>query len=246
MSIIKSAFCSKLSSEFDSRMRILRSTENQLNSSLNSLKFSIKDIDENLSPFSVLGGFRTSVNENLKSLVPELSDFDELTDLINSCLFTKNDPMLSKPSVITRGIRGFIRDGAFSVMQQFATIGDNIIPEFNAAKLIHELKWQMGGLGLNFLVPEAMQALNCASAICGTDISIKLSTLNNFINGYYLNSNGELNVEVLLQSQNITSTAIEQINYTYEQVQSVMTNIDSSVDQGISRVKDLIPDLDLD
>ena len=247
MSIIKDGFCSKLTSEFDGKMRILRSAETQLNSKLNDLTSYIQ-IPREWSPHWYANILKRSIAANINSIVPDfttMNSIDELVSLINACLFTQSDSQLSKPSTFLRQITGNIKSNAFGILDTLANIGEGIIPEFNIAKLFNELKNQIKGPGINLIIPQAVQAIECMSAICGIDVMGRIESLESFLTKYSLGLDGEINVNDILVSQGINiETVGVGINTCITQIDFVMNRIDSSVEQGVELVKRAIPEDD--
>ena len=236
MSIIKNGFCTKLTSEFDKRMSTLSGVSGQLTNKLTAATSFLSTF--RASERSLISNLQGKIS-SATNLVPNLSQFDELIDLANMCLFTKNDPMLSKPSTIARGLTSALKSNAFNAMNDLAKIGDSVIPEFNAAKLLSELKSQISVSGVGKMAPEATQLLNCMSAICGTDITSRLNSLTSFLSTFNINADGELDVSALLDSQGISGDGLDQINDCCDMVDGVMDNIESSVSDGIDRLNDL-------
>lgn len=239
MSVIKLGFCTKLTSEFDSRMKQLTGLETQLNATLNALTLSISTAT--WSPHYMINKFKRDIGENLNLIVPPLAQFDELITLANTCLFTKNDSFLSKPSALARAVLTPVKTNASSFLD---TIGSGIPSELSAAKLVNQLKSQAKLSKLNLMVPQATQALNCMSAICGTDITSRLTSLQTFLNKYNFTGTGDLSIESLLASQGIGQAQVDAIRRVEEQISGVMDRIEDAFDEGIDRIKDLWPDSD--
>lgn len=242
MSIIKEAFCSKLVDEFDTRARMLYSLTYVLDGHLRGINNQLKSFAE--SPVDIIAKLKTDIDSNLNTMVPSLTEFDELVYLINECLFTRNDPMLSRPSTLMRGIKNNLKRNTFPILNEIAKVGYEIIPEFSVASLVNELKDQLGTSKVNKLVPEAIQALNCMSAICGTNITSRVEYLNSFLSAYSISSTGELDFVKILESQGISASGIDQITQCVEMIDDVMEKIENSVSGGLDRLKTILPDLD--
>lgn len=244
MSIIKDGFCSKLTTEFDNRMNIFLASEIELNNKLKALTFGLQNVTE-WSPHWAANLLKRRVTENFNEMVPAVpEEFDEIVDLLNRCLFTRMNSQLSKPSAFLRQITGAVKVNAFGILDTLADIGEGVIPEFNAAKLINELKSQIKGPRINIMIPEAMQLLTCMNAICGTDISGRMASLQTFLSKYSIGGDGELDIDALLASQGINPNISNSIKKCDVQIERVMTGIDSSFTAGLSRVKRLVPELD--
>jgi len=242
MNVIQTGFCSKLTDEFDNRMNQLNALERQLDLKIKALKVGIASIT-GFSPHALLKKFESDVSKGIDSMVPSLATFDDLFTLANACLFTKNDPMLSKPSTLAKSIKNRVKANANSVLTNLAAA---IPTEFALSNLVNALKSQIKTSKINLIVPEATQALNCISAICGYDVTIRIARLQNFISKYNLSGTGELDVDALLSSQGLGKEAIKSINRVINQIDDVMNQIDTSFTSGVDRLKRLFPEDDDD
>jgi hypothetical protein len=238
-SVIKNGFCTKLTSEFDGRFNQLTGIENQLDTYINSLKVDISSAT--YVPHKLINDFKNDVASNLANMVPSLTQFDELISLVDQCLFTKNNSMLSNPTITARGILNSVKSNADTLLSSLST---SIPSEFSIGKTINDLKGQLKTSNVNLLIPESTQALNCMSAICGTNINSRLAQLQAFLTKFSLSSIGEFDASSFLSGQGVSSYAIKSINAVTNQIESIYTQIESSFTSGIDRLKRLVPDDD--
>jgi hypothetical protein len=241
-SLIKKGFCNKLTSEFDSRMNQLTASEQQLDAKLKALKIGIASVT-GWSPHKLIKDFEKNVDGAMNSLVPALSTFDELAGLANACLFTKNDPMLKKPSTLAKSIKNSVKEEANTTLRSLASA---IGAEYNVSSLITALKNQVKDNKLDTTLGQAAQALNCMSAICGTNITSRLTKLQNFLSKYNLSLTGEINIEEILSGEGLAESVVQSIDRVTEKVETVMTNIDKSFDAGVAALKRNLPEEDDD
>ena len=240
--LIKKGFCNKLTSEFDGRMRQLTAAEQQLDSKLKALKLGIAGAT-GWSPHKLIKDFETSVDGAMNSLVPALSTFDELAVLANACLFTKNDPMFKKPSTLAKSIKNSVKSEANTILGSLASA---IGAEYSVSGLVSGLKNQVKDNKLDTTIGQAAQALNCMSAICGTNITSRLTQLQNFMNKYNLSLTGEIDITAILIGEGLAESIVQSIDRVTDKVETVMTNIDNSFDAGVAALKRNIPDEDDD
>ncbi len=240
--LIKKGFCNKLTSEFDTRMNQLTAAEQQLDAKLKALKIGIASVT-GWSPHALIRNFEKSVDGAMDSLVPSLSTFDELVSLANACLFTKNDPMLKKPSTLAKSIKDSVKTEANTTLRSLASA---INAEYSVSSLVSALKNQVKNNKIDTTIGQAAQALNCMSAICGTNITSRLTQLQNFMNKYNLSLTGEINVTAILSGEGLATSVIQSIDRVTDKVENVMTNIDSSFDTGVAALKRSFPDEDDD
>jgi hypothetical protein len=240
--LIKKGFCNKLTSEFDTRMNQLTAAEQQLDSKLKALKIGVASVT-GWSPHVLIKNFETSVDGAMNSLIPSLETFDELATLTNACLFTKNDPMFKKPSTLAKSIKNSVKEEANTTLRSLASA---IGAEYNVSLLVTALKNQVKDNKLDTTLGQAAQALNCMSAICGTNITSRLTKLQNFMNKYNLSLTGEINVTAILSAEGLVPSIIQSIDRVTDKVEDVMANIDNSFDAGVAALKRNIPDEDDD
>lgn len=237
-SLVKTGFCGNLTNEFDKTMKAILATENQLNQGIRVLNAEIRNITT-FSPVSVVKSFTDSLDANVAKLVPDLAQFDEIAELINSCMFTKTHSMLSKPSVFIQSMSAELKRTATDGMASLARVGGTLLPEFSVSNLMGALKQQVNLFGINLMVGPAKQALNCMSAICGQSITSRAALLNSFINRYSLTGTGELDPIALLQSQGIPTTIIPQINTCYNKMSNIYSAIEGNCKAAATNLKSI-------
>jgi len=241
-SVLKQGFCSKLTDEFDKRLNLITCTGNQITSFTNILKLDIAT-SSGFSPHSAIKQFELDVVSNLSSMVPDIAQFNEIPTLANSCQFTKNDSMLSKPSTLARSIMDSVKLNANNVLGSLATA---LPTEFNLANTITNLTDYLDSSKMNLLVPESLQDLTCMSNICGTDITSRLFQLESFLTMFNIDTYGNFNTDEFLSNQGIPGPTIQSINRVTNQISYVNTQIENSFSAGIDRLKALFADDDDD
>lgn len=241
-SVIKDGFCSKLTTEFDSRFRQLQGIEQQLNTALNALKIDIASAT-GFSPHSAIRQFERDVAANVDKLIPDLKQFDQLIDLVNQCVLTKNDPMFSKPSIMAKRIEDTVKSNANTFLTNLAA---SIPTELSLSQLIKNMKGLTKTSKLNLVIPESYQALACMTAICGTDITSRLLQLEGFLNKYTISATGDFLDEVLMAAEGMAVPYIQSVTRVVTQFEDVESQIEEAFVSGIDRLKDLVPDSDDD
>ena len=237
-SVIKQGFCSKLTSEFDTGYGQVSRLQNQLNEYSNSLRINIYD-NTGFSPRSLISQFENDVQANTLNMVPNLSSYDELELLVNTCLFTKNNSMLSKPFTMARSIFNSVKSNAFSYLSNLASL---IPTEFNISSAINNLVSFLDLSGITSSIPNLSQALVCMNQICNINISSRVTDLQSFMSKYCINDFGEFDHNLFLAAEGLASEPIEMINKVKFQVDYINTQIEDSFTAGIERLKTLYPD----
>jgi hypothetical protein len=232
-SIIKTGFCNKLIFEFDSRMNQLIALEQQLDNTLKSLKIGIASIT-GWNPDEAIYDFEKSVDSHFVKMVPDLSTFDELVFLVNACVFTKNDPMLKNPSTIAKSIKNSVKDNAVNILNSLASV---INAEFSVSTLLSAFKKQITDNKIGDIIEQALQILNCISAICGIDITSRLHRLQYFMNKYSISVTGEVDIVEILNGEDLDPSVIQSIKRVNNKVENIMKDIDKSFTLGTSMLK---------
>lgn len=239
-SVIKQGFCSKLTGEFDIGYGQIIRTQNQLNQYSNSLRINLSD-HTGFSPHTAISQFENSVQSNIWNMVPNLTSYDELELLINTCLYTKNNSMLSKPFTMARAIFDSVQSNAYTFLSNLASA---IPTEFNIVSAINNLVSFLNISGITSSIPNLNQALVCMNQICDINVSSRLSDLQSFMSKYSINDFGEFDHNLFLVTEGLASEPIEMINKVKYQVDYVNTQIEDSFTSGIERLKTLFPDED--
>jgi hypothetical protein len=151
--------------------------------------------------------------------------------------------MFKKPSTLAKSIKNSVKEEANTTLRSLASA---IGAEYNVSLLVTALKNQVKDNKLDTTLGQAAQALNCMSAICGTNITSRLTKLQNFMNKYNLSLTGEINVTAILSAEGLVPSIIQSIDRVTDKVENVMANIDNSFDAGVAALKRNIPDEDDD
>jgi hypothetical protein len=239
-SVIKQGFCSKLTSEFDTGYSQVSRLQNQLNQYSNSLRINLSD-HTGFSPHTAISQFENSVQANIFNMVPNLSSYDELELLINTCLYTRNNSMLSKPFTMARAIFNSVQSNAYTFLNNLASM---IPTEFNISSAINNLVSFLNISGITLSIPNLNQALVCMNQICNINIGSRSLDIQSFMSKYYINDFGEFDHNSFLSAEGLAAEPIEMINKVKYQVDYINTQIEDSFSSGIERLKTLFPDED--
>jgi hypothetical protein len=231
-SLIKTGFCDDLISEFDKKFGDVLSAEAKALSAVRAVEEQIASVVE-WSPDEIINDLKQEIASSVNSLVPDLSAFDELTSLVNACLFTRNDARLSKPSAMARNLTGSMLSNANTALN---TMG-GMIPEFQVGNLTNALQKLLGASGYFKLIPDMKQILTCASVICGRDITSRANALVNFANQFCIDpTSGTFNISDLLVLKGMPTTPAQAATELCNQVASIETSITASCEAGAKQL----------
>lgn len=231
-SLIKTGFCDNLISEFDKKFSDVLSSEAKALEKVREVEDQIVSVVE-WSSDDVINDLKQNISDSVNNLVPDLSAFDELTMLINACLFTSNDTKLSKPSAMARSLTGSILSNANTALN---TIG-GMIPEFQVGNLTNALQKLLGASGYFVLIPDMKQILTCASAICGRDITSRANSLVAFANQFCIDpTSGTFNISDLLVMKGMPTTSAQAATVLCNQIASIETSVTASVEAGAKQL----------
>lgn len=232
MSILKTAVCGKLTDEADAILDMLDSARSVILDQLNNLRSFLSSMS--ISPEDMIDSACQTILDNMASMIPSLDMFDELAELINTCLFLKEDESLSQPSTLARTVSDKCKDYATEQIDGY-TSG---LPEFDGANLYDTVYNSLQGNGINTSVQSVTKALNCMSGMCGIDVTSRATRLNSFINSCDLDGEGNLSLDKVITSSGITNpTKIANLQKSTASVTNVYSNVSSSVSAGVEMLK---------
>ena len=233
--IAKSALCQSMSDKADGVLNKLSEYQQGFQKGLNDLKNSLSRMNWS-APTDVLDKINQIANK-AGDLIPDVSDFDKLIDMLNSCTNLKE---VGDASTLVRQTTGPLLDNAHRAINGI-TQG---MPEFNAVNVFNDLQNHIGTNNVNTNVGAVKAILSCLYHICGVDVSQKLNTLNNFLTSCNMDVNGNLSTSSVLASAGITDPSkIESFTSSKTAVDNITTSVTSSVSGGVDRVKSLTKNL---
>lgn len=231
MGIVSTAICSKITDEADALLMALEAYKGTLLSQLSALRNYLSGMS--WSPSSAVNSAIDAVLNNMGNMVPDLSEFDEVVQMIYTCVFLQNSSSLSTPSALARSISQKVIDNADS---QISTVTSSL-PEFEGGKLYESISRHIQ-TKVTPSISKVRQVLECMSSLCGTDITSRAARLNTFINDCNLDGDGNLNVDNVLTDAGIHDVnQITNFKNVKSSVSTVYSNIDSSVSNGVNYLK---------
>lgn len=229
-SIIKLSICDKLTSHVDAILNNMTLIQSDIIKEINNFEDEISDYQ--FDPATDIDKVCEELSNRIDEIVPDLPDFDEILDIINSCDYLASSAVLSEPFAILKGISTPVKDNSYEKISDLT----NNLPEFNAAKSFRSVMDKIKSGNLDSNIPEVNKALNCISSICGTDITSRLNTLVNIANNCFVTIDGTINLQSILEGQGIPPEVILNIIKADQSFTSISSLIDSRLIEAKSRL----------
>jgi len=243
-SSIKYAFCTKLTSEFDKMMTQLERAEGTLDTQWDDLASKVNS-ETGSSAHWKINDFKRSAYSTATSIVPSTeAEFDELIDLVNSCVYTSSDSMLKNPITVAKSLIGSIKSNLYDAL---TALGDLIPTEFIAADAIKKLEDLLLDFNVSVTITALNKLLTCMTTVCNTNITSRAARLQNFINKYNLSSSGEIEpTNIIMELTGISEYRAEKVTKVFNAIKATISGVDTSVSSGVARLKRLVPQEDYD
>lgn len=227
--------CRSMLDQFDDHMDTLNNAKSAYASQMSNL---ITDLTDAI--YSPINDVQDAIDEALgrmDEMVPDLSTndtYNEVMDLVNNCpYFDGLGAPFADAVVLFRNMTSGILNGADAILSSiFAAI-----PELPLAEALNALLAKLGGLQLGPLVIGMDELLTCLSALCGTDVQSRITSMDNLLGEMRLNSAGELKIEEIYDVAGMTQNAKDSVNNVKATVDTVSSNIETSVDDGVAFAK---------
>jgi len=232
--IVQAALCEKMQYQADAILDMLDNFQDLFYHSLGYLKDFLKTMS--WSPPSEVIDKINQIDNKAADLIPDVTDFDRLIDMLNSCAFLQKT---GDASTLVRQTTGPFLDNA-------ATAIDGItesMPEFDAVSLFNELTSHIKTKKIDTSVLDLQDALACLYHICGVDIQSRLDHLNSFLSSCNMNGSGELDVDQVLYSSGITDPAKQAaFKKAKTAVKNIYNSIEDKILDGVERINILTED----
>jgi hypothetical protein len=235
--IAKSALCQSMDEKASKTLDRLNEFKQGFRNGLNDLRDTLSNMSWS-PPADVLDKINQIANK-AGDLIPDLSDFDKLIDMMKSCA---NLGDIGDATTLVKQTTGPLLSNANRAINEIT----QAMPEFDAVNTFNELLSHVQTNKVDLEVNGLKGALACLYHICGVDVQSKLDNLNGFLNSCSLNGDGKLDPDKVLDSSGIT-TPEKRAAFKSSQtaVSNVYNNVNSSVDNGVARVKSLTKNLPL-
>jgi hypothetical protein len=176
---------------------------------------------------TIINGANT-VLSNLSSMVPDVSEVDEITNILNVCVFFKEGSIPSASSLINSAV-----DSVYSNAESIIDGLVGVLDEFKIGGLLKSLENYISTYKIPNIVDKITKMLNCLDAICGVDITSRLQGLNQFLSDCYLDGSGQT---TLWEELSDKCEGVESKINNLEAVYNSLTNTYSSIGTEITSV----------
>jgi len=234
LSMMTSAICSKVLGEFDKGLASVQGMKGLLRGEVNGL------VDTLMGTAWSASGEVTSacnaVQNNLTGIVPDLCSqniVDDVVNMIQGCGFLRGHGTYGNPLSLLNTLYDSLLDGVWDKVKEYA----GFLPEFDTGIDISKYTNFLNKLNLGEDIPYLNQALNCASAICGTDISSRLTALTNLKSDLNLTDGGLLDLDAIYERAKMTSSNILSMNQVKSTLDNVYGAYTSSFSNGVECFK---------
>jgi len=229
--VYKGSICKKMSDDVDKSLNQLDQGKQGVRDKMGSMRDKLKEIS--WSPASQVDQAMGDIMNQYDKMVPDLSDADEVTDMINACNFF-SDNILGSPSALVQSIAGSCKDKAKDLMNSIT----GSLPEMDAANVYDELLNHLKSGGISVIVDNLKKALGCLDSVCGSDTSSQYQRLQNYLDDCKLNGNGEVTQDDLLEWSGITDPT-KQANFkkTTDTTQGIYNDIDTKINDSVELFK---------
>jgi len=184
LSSTQTAICDKMVSEFDNMIGTVEAAKTDIMKAISDVTDVLDDLVFS-APQDLLDAI-SDFGDNVDLGLPNLSDIDEIFDMINACNFLSAHDNFSNPIALinsaTDSVLGGIKDKIDGVAES--------IPEFNAGGAILELMNQFtpdmpGSMNVSRILAQADGIIECISSLCGPAFAGRLSTMTSTVGGLY-------------------------------------------------------------
>jgi hypothetical protein len=188
---------------------------------------------------SAINGAVDDINNSIDDIVPKFDDaaIREILNIIRNCPFLCEDLNFKNPITLLRSIEQESKNLAASTLHSLTSA----LQEFSAAQLINSLinRYKPDGFNLTIKIPKIFQIIDCIEVICDTDISGRITTLNNYLIQLYILSDGNFDRYRLYSDIHMSPSQILNIETALDSISGVGADIEQSFSDGISYVKNL-------
>jgi hypothetical protein len=231
------SMCNSLDQQFDAIVDPIAKAKSSYQRTLRDFRDQLSSIS--FSPQAQIDAALAGIRDAANAVMPgkEISDMNDIKDMIDNCsYFSAFSPVSSIISGAT---------GMYNAIDDFINTAATSTPEFGLGALADRLVNMLGGGGipggnvLSDLFRQADELINCLSAICGRDVSIKIATLDALVGDFQLNDSYELDLETIYSDVGLSSTDITKMNTTIDGIKNIKTTASTAMNDTVSAIKEL-------
>lgn len=214
----RDAVCNSMEEEFDSRLDALRKAK-ELTSGL------IGDINNALGSLIPTEGFNDALNAIPDPPSVDSGVLDDLGNMMAECGWLSESPKFGNAANILKNLKNKVIGLGKDI------IGALNMPEVNSAMLIDQLKDILGanGLDVKSLVEAMDKILTCLNAVCGRDISSRLTEMQGLMDDLRLTDNGQVDSERIFSDNGLSGEVLTNVTNAKSKIESVQDTLSSQI-----------------
>lgn len=235
MAIVQSAICNKMGEDADKILDKLDTMKGVIQQGIKDFRKILETMSWSI-PTDVLTAAE-NVLANAGSLIPDISEWQDVMDTLLSCAFLKD--AYSSPTAVVKSISDKITGASAEGIEALA----GSLPEFSAAKAFDSVTSGVQTAKVDVDVTSVQGALACLASICGVDITSRTTRLNDFLSSCSLTSSGNPDLSKIMSDAGITDPSkIANMNVATSTFNNVQGQVKNSISQGTNVVKFLSKD----
>jgi len=236
LSLVTSSICSKVLGEFDKGLSTIQGSKGNLKGQVNGLVDGLVG-----TAWSASGEVTNAcglVESNLTNIVPDLcsqSVIDEVVGMIQGCGFLNGHSTYGNPLSLLNTLYDSLLDKVWDKAKEYA----GYLPEFDTGVDLSKFTNFLDKLNFSTDIPYLSQALDCVSALCGTDVSSRVTAFTNLKNELNLTDGGLLDLDSIYERAKMTGSQIISMNQVKSTLDGVYGSYASSFSNGVECFKNV-------
>lgn len=239
------AVCDKLAHDSSGLLSPARMIKGQIMNQISNAKSALRNYVA--SDDATINAAKDALNNNVNNSLPDTNDIDRMIQIINNCLFLKDDDALRNPIALGNAL-------AKSVADKIADYIDDVtsVPEFLVGKILSLLDEILGNAlpgskALSDLLKKMDKLIQCLSQFCNGEYTSEVISLTNETEGLYNDmymvsdpndpNYGKLDKDRLFTETGKSASDIAKITDVTDFVDGVKANGKKSVDDFVTAAK---------
>jgi len=243
------AVCDKLAHDSGGLLAPARMVRGAVTNQLSAARAALANYTQ--SPQAVINAAKDALRNNVNNSLPDsnASDVGRMIDIINNCLYLKDDDALKNPISLGNAVTQSAFDKIYSYINDVTTVPEFLVGEAMSALEEFYSNLFPGSKALTDLLKKADQLINCLSNFCGGEYTSEVIALTNETQSLYndfeivgnpLDANyGKLDKETLYSEAGMTGGDIAKITDASDEVDAMKELGNSSVDDFVQAAKNV-------
>lgn len=237
--------CASFETQLDAAIAVLEMAKDTINAPVEALRGMLDDIvGEAASVIDDINSGLNDIADAITDSIPSVEGTDEWTDMMAACGLLENEVKIQSPKNIASDLLNSTISSMTNALDAQLDLLESIV-EIPIATAINAINSILEELKVPDFLSSIDEFLECMDAICtDADLTDKVNYINNLLDDMYVDDNGFLLDQQLMNESGISQTQKDNITQAKADLldtgDTAVNSATSAIESGVNSVKNLV------